>query len=121
MQIHAQFAYRAEQCLLGVVGVRLQALGDLFQSPAFDVLHQSHFDQIRSQYEWEAVTRPLINFCEAPYIAADKPHLKQISLVEPGISSWSGLPGKILETVRNYGLPTLLEKSKEYLRWKLKR
>jgi glycosyltransferase involved in cell wall biosynthesis len=98
-----------------------RALLELLEIPNPHQHYQSHFDQIRSQYEWEAVTRPLINFCEAPYIAADKPHLKQISLVEPGISSWSGLPGKILETVRNYGLPTLLEKSKEYLRWKLKR
>jgi hypothetical protein len=38
MQIDAQLADRAEQRLLGVVGVRLQTLGYLFQPPAFDVL-----------------------------------------------------------------------------------
>lgn len=98
-----------------------RALLELLEIPNLRQHYQPYFDQIRPHYEWEVVTRPLIKFCETPYIAADKPYLKQISVVEPGISSWVSLPGKIFETVRNYGLPTLLERSKEYIRWKLKR
>jgi glycosyltransferase involved in cell wall biosynthesis len=95
-----------------------QVLLDMLAIPNLRQHYQANFDQVRARYEWEAVMGPLIQFCEAPYLAADKPHLKQIALVEKGLSAWWSLPGKTLQTLTNLGLAGFVHKAKEYWRWR---
>jgi glycosyltransferase involved in cell wall biosynthesis len=98
-----------------------QALVELLTTPDLRQQYQPRFEQIRVRYEWETVMAPLIKFCEAPYRAADKHYLKRITLAEAGTSAWWSLPGKVWQTVRNYGAMSLIPKAKEYLKWKLQR
>jgi glycosyltransferase involved in cell wall biosynthesis len=98
-----------------------QALVDLLTTPDLRQQYQPRFERVRARYEWETVMAPLIKFCEAPYLAADKHYLKRITLVEVGTSAWWSLPGKIWQIVRNYGAMGLIPKAKEYLKWKLQR
>jgi hypothetical protein len=78
-----------------------------FLTPNLRQQYQPQFDQVRSRYMWETVMQPLINFCESPYQAADKPYLHQIPLVESGQSSWQSLPGKVWHTTKRYGVRQL--------------
>jgi hypothetical protein len=97
-----------------------QALVEFATTTNLRQYYQPHFERIRANYEWETVMAPLLEFCQTPYLAADKAHLKQIALAEPGISTWGSLPGKILQITRNYGVRELMRKIKEYGQWKLK-
>lgn len=98
-----------------------QALVELLEIPDLRQRYESRFEQVRLDYAWETVMAPLVEFCQAPYIAPDKPHLKHIPLVEKGTSSWWSLPGKSLQTVRSYGVKGLTHRARDYLQWKLKR
>jgi hypothetical protein len=98
-----------------------QVLVELLTTPNLRQQYQPCFERVRAGYEWETVMAPLIKFCEAPYSAADKDHLKHINLVEAGTAAWLSLPGKIWQIVRNYGPQALIPKAKEYLQWKLQK
>ncbi len=98
-----------------------RVLLDLLETSDLRQRYKPNFDRIRTTYEWETVVQPLIKFCEAPYVAADKPHLNHIPLVESGVSSWWTLPQKILRTARRYGLAELFRRTQEFIRWKLQR
>ncbi|HXV98068.1 MAG TPA: glycosyltransferase, partial [Anaerolineae bacterium] len=98
-----------------------QVLVELLTTPNLRPQYQPCFERVRASYEWETVMAPLIKFCEAPYLAADKDHLKRITLVEAGTAAWWSLPGKIWQIMRNYGPQKLIPKAKEYLQWKLQK
>ncbi len=98
-----------------------QSLVELTSIPDLRQHYQPHFERIRARYEWETVMAPLLEFCQTPYLAADKPHLRQIALAEPGLTPWWSLPGKVLQAAKNYGVRESIGKIKEYLQWKLKR
>lgn len=98
-----------------------QVLLDMLAVPNLRQHYQPNFDRVRARYEWEAVMAPLIQFCEAPYLAADKPYLRNIAPIQPGVSAWWSLPGKTFQTLKNFGLAKLIYKAKEYWRWKLQK
>lgn len=98
-----------------------QALLDLLATPNLRQHYQASFERIRASYEWETVMRPLIQFCNAPYFAADRPYLKQIPMIESGQSEIWSLPGKVRQTLKHFGLTGLSYKIQEYLRWKLQK
>lgn len=98
-----------------------QVLLEMLAVPNLRQHYQPNFDRVRARYEWEAVMAPLIQFCEAPYRSADKPYLRNIASVEPGVSAWWSLPGKTFQTLKNFGLAGLIHKTKEYWRWKLQK
>jgi glycosyltransferase involved in cell wall biosynthesis len=101
------------------VGQIIQTLLMLLRTPNLRQVYQPQFDQVRSRYMWETVMQPLINFCESPYQAADKPYLHQVPLLEPGQSSWQSLPGKVWYTAKRYGVRQLAMQMRDFLRWKL--
>jgi len=103
----------------GDVNYVSQALLELLETPNLRQHYKANFDRVRAAYEWETVMAPLIEFCAAPYRAADKPYLKQISLVESGVSSWRLLPAKIWRTLKSYGIGGLTYRIKDYIKWKL--
>ena len=43
--------------------------------------YQAAFQKARTAFTWENVTRPLVNFCNQPHLAPDKPFLKKKFLV----------------------------------------
>lgn len=98
-----------------------QALLELLATPNLRQTYQPHFEQIRQKYKWETVMTPLLEFCAAPHLAADKVQLRHIPLAETGTATWGSLPGKIWRLARRYGLRELMPKAKEYLRWKLQK
>jgi hypothetical protein len=95
-----------------------QMLIELSSIPDLRQEYQPQFERVREKYEWEAVMTPLIKFCEAPYLAADKEHLRRIPLAQASSAAWWLLPGKIWRTAKNYGGRELIAKVKEYLHWK---
>ncbi len=102
----------------GDVEQAAQALDQMLAIPDLRQHYKPHFDRVRPHYEWETVMAPLLEFCQAPYLAPDKPHLKHIPPAQPGTSSWWMLPGKILRTARYYGLRSLAQQARRYLQWK---
>lgn len=71
---------------------------------------QSAFTQLVSRYQWKAVSQPLMQFCQSPYQAPDKPYLQSHFLM--GIRR--SLPYKVYRALRMGGLPGLLRQTKEY-------
>ncbi|MDM8527792.1 glycosyltransferase [Anaerolineales bacterium HSG24] len=98
-----------------------QAILSMTESPNHSQQYQSYFEQARQQYQWEQVMQPLIQFCHAPYHAADKPFLSQLPLVETGQSAWYLMPQKLWHNARRYGWQQTVSETQKYITWKLRR
>jgi len=103
-----------------VDGVARAILATL-DNPTMRTEYASRFRQVADHYHWEVVTRPLVDFCAAPYMSPDKAYLHQsaFSIKRPG--SWWQISAKSWRALRLSGVSGLLRQSGEYLRWKMKR
>jgi len=92
-----------------------QAMLELLAMPNLRQDYQPQFARMRRQYEWETVMQPLIQFCHAPYRAADKPYLADLIGLENGQQS---LIKKGWQTLKRAGPRGLLSEISRYLYWK---
>lgn len=98
-----------------------ETLVEMLQTKDLREHYKPHFDLIRSQFEWEQVMLPLINFCESPRLAPDKPYLAHIPIFVQSESAWWRLPGKTIEALHDYGLAGAVYKIHEYIQWRMKK
>jgi glycosyltransferase involved in cell wall biosynthesis len=94
-----------------------QAILSLLDNPTWRANAATRFNQIAADYQWEVVTRPLVRFCAAPYIAPDKTYLRQRPLPLGKQGSTLHLLTKSWRALRMGGLSGFLQQSAEYLRW----
>lgn len=102
-----------------VEGVAQTILG-LLNNSALRAGYASRARQLATRYRWDVVTRPLMEFCAAPYIAPDKPYLRQNPLSDKQ-SALRHLLSKGQRALQLDGLPGFLRQSRRYLRWKINR
>lgn len=95
-----------------------KAIMDLLDTSHLRETYQPRFRQVAAKYHWEAVTRPLVDFCTNPRLGPDKTYLKDIPLFEDVRTPWWSLPGKSWRVVKQLGLRGLSHKIGEYLRWR---
>jgi hypothetical protein len=96
----------------------VKAVLDLLNTPNLRAVYGDSFHKVAAQYRWEAVARPLVDFCLAPHTAADKAYLRR-SAVGRWLDQWGPLAGKAGQAIRQQGPGGLLHKVAEYLRWRL--
>jgi glycosyltransferase involved in cell wall biosynthesis len=96
-----------------------QAILTLLANPTLRADCAPRFREMAARYYWGVVTRPLVEFCAAPYLAPDKAYFHQRpSLVEKQ-GSWWHLLAKGWRALRLGGVSGLLRQSGEYLRWRV--
>lgn len=98
-----------------------RAILTILDNPTMRADYTLRFQQVAARYRWEAVTRPLVDFCAAPYVAPDKAYLRQRPCLTKRPNSWRQLPAKSWRAVRLGGVTGLLRQSVEYLRWKTRK
>jgi glycosyltransferase involved in cell wall biosynthesis len=96
-----------------------QTLLSLLDNPTLRADIAARFQKVAANYHWDVVTRPLLEFCSAPYIAPDKPYLRHKTPSTPKPTSMWRLPAKAWRALRLGGLSGLFRQTDEYLRWKL--
>jgi glycosyltransferase involved in cell wall biosynthesis len=97
-----------------------QAILALLNNPTPRADYAARAQQVAADYRWESVTRPLVKFCAAPYVAPDKAYLRAVPFSNEERTSWWQLPAKGWRALRLGGLSGFLQQSREYLRWKIK-
>lgn len=80
--------------------------------------YQTRMADITTQYQWESVTQPLIDFCANPYFAPDKAYLKETPLIETGPTPYWQLPFKAWQIFRSGGFQGLWRALNQYIVWK---
>lgn len=91
----------------------------LLANPTLRAESAPRFRQMATRYRWEAVTRPLVKFCAAPYLAPDRAYLRQRQLSAEQRSSGRRLLSKGWRALRLGGISGLLRQTGEYLRWRM--
>ncbi len=95
-----------------VAGVA-QAILEWVDTPDLRPNLAARFRQVARQFQWEVVTQPLIAFCQAPRLAADKPHNRPTKRVES-----TSLLNKSWRTIRLGGFAAFWQEVRSYWRWK---
>ena len=98
-----------------------EAILSLLDTPNLREAYRPRFERVAADYRWDAVTRPLVEFCRAPRIAPDKPYLRGASMFEVGPTPWWRLPGKAWRALQLGGVRGLARQVGAYRRWLLTR
>jgi glycosyltransferase involved in cell wall biosynthesis len=75
--------------------------------------------RIAARYRWDAVVQPLVRFCMDPHMAPDKVYLGTRPSSMHGRTGPSPLLSKACRTLLQDGFSVLIQRSGQYLRWKL--
>ena len=92
-----------------------QAILSMLSNPALRADCAPRFRQMAARYHWEVATRPLVEFCAAPYLAPDKAY-RHLSIEKQ--RSWWRLLAKGWRALRLGGASGFLRQSSEYIRWR---
>jgi glycosyltransferase involved in cell wall biosynthesis len=98
------------------------AITDLLDTPNLRSEYKSRFEAVAPTLSWPNVARPLIDFCQAPYFAADR-ELVGGSAEVKGISeipAWQRYVRKGYRYLRTGEVKTLWEELKRYLAWRFR-
>jgi glycosyltransferase involved in cell wall biosynthesis len=100
-----------------------QAILNLLNDPTSRADHATQFRKVAADYHWDVVVRPLIDFCASPSFAPDKDYLRQRRLLGDVTrqDSWRRLLLKSRRALQLGGVSGLLERGKEYIRWRARR
>jgi len=79
----------------------------------------SSASRIAARYQWDAVIQPLVRFCRDPHMARDRVYLRQASSSTCSRTGPRLLLSKAWRTLLQDGLPILIQRSSQYLRWKM--
>lgn len=74
------------------------------------------FRTLATQFTWERVAQPLVDFCHNPSFAADRPFRQQYQM-EPTSTGPVALLRKSWQAVRLGGIMGLIKEVRAYLRW----
>jgi len=105
----------------GDVDGLVEAILSLVDVPNLRQAYCPRFERVAATYHWEAVARPLIEFCTAPHIAPDEEYVRKMSRLDVGPTPWWQLPGKAWYALRAGGLRGLARQVDAYRRWVLNR
>ena len=76
------------------------------------------FADLAETFHWASVARPIVQFCQQPWMAPDRAWLS-VDVTRPAIkpSPWWTLPGKAWHYIRRGGPGALLRAVRMYVRW----
>jgi glycosyltransferase involved in cell wall biosynthesis len=94
-----------------------EAILSLLDTPNLREVYRPRFEQVAVTYRWDAVVRPLVEFCLSPRVAPDKAYLQKVVGLEVGPTPWWGLPGKAWRALRLGGVRGLARQVSDYGRW----
>jgi glycosyltransferase involved in cell wall biosynthesis len=77
------------------------------------------FGRIASRYRWDVVTRPLLEFCDSPYLAPDRDYAHRRSNAVRNRNSLPHLLANAWRALRLGGIGGLLRASREYVQWRM--
>ncbi len=97
-----------------------QATVEMLNDTTLRQRYQANIDNIISKYQWETVTKPLIEFCANPYLAPDKAYIHNIPTMEVGPTQYWKLPQKAWQAYKNNGLVGFLWQLGRYITWQQK-
>ena len=95
-----------------------QAIIEMLNAPEIRQKYQANLESVVAKYQWEVVTKPLIEFCAQPYFAPDKAYLKSTLVIEVGPTPYWKLPQKAWRILKDGGLRGFLRQLKGYVLWK---
>lgn len=87
----------------------------LLALPDLRVQKAALFKVLAEQYRWDTVVQPLVDFCAAPYCAADRSYVKQQEAMGARPKSWWN---KVRQAVRSGGPRELWRQARAYLHWR---
>jgi glycosyltransferase involved in cell wall biosynthesis len=94
-----------------------EAILSLLDTPNLRAAYRLRFEQVAATYCWDAVVRPLVEFCLSPHIASDKAYVQETVAFEAGPTPWWKLPGKAWHALRLGGVRGLARQVSNYRRW----
>jgi glycosyltransferase involved in cell wall biosynthesis len=98
------------------------AILELLDTPNLRAAYASRFEATAPMFSWPNAARPLVDFCQAPYFAADRT-LRATSVDGKAISeipAWQRYLRKGYRYLSTGEVGTLWEELKRYLAWRLK-
>jgi glycosyltransferase involved in cell wall biosynthesis len=95
----------------------VEAILSLLETPNLREVYRPRFERVAAAYQWDIVTRPLIEFCASPRLAPDKAYLRESPLLEFGPTPWWRLPGKAWHALQLGGIHGLAHQIGEYRHW----
>jgi glycosyltransferase involved in cell wall biosynthesis len=96
------------------------AIVDLLETPTLRAEYSSRFEAIAPAFSWPNVARPLVTFCQAPYLAADRGLVAASSGVEDisETPTWQRRLRKAYRYLRTGEIKTLWGELRRYLAWR---
>lgn len=103
-----------------VAGVARTIL-DLLNRPTLRADYAAKLEQVAADYRWDAVCRPLIRFCRAPYFSPDKAYLQEKSASADLNRLDPSLWNKGLRALKIGGVTGLWRQIRQYIRWRVRK
>lgn len=91
------------------------ALLELLSIPNLRDTYRARFERVAGQWTWDRVARPLVEFCQHPWFAADR-GLRPGAESPPPLTPWWLLPVQARRAFQRGGLRTLYQEMRSYLR-----
>ena len=106
----------ARLCIPGDVEGIAQAILEWADTPNLRTDLAAQFHQVANQFQWEIVTKPLVDFCQMPHFAPDKQKLQFSSQAKN-----RSLFGKGWNALQLGGFSGLWQEVRNYWQWKTSR
>jgi glycosyltransferase involved in cell wall biosynthesis len=91
------------------------AVLELLSTPDLLDTYRARSENVTGQWTWDRVTRPLVEFCEHPWVAADRGHRRIAATTTPFIPWWL-LPAQAWRALQRGGLRALCRGMRFHLR-----
>jgi glycosyltransferase involved in cell wall biosynthesis len=89
-----------------------QAILDMLALPDLRSHHRPHFERVSRRFTWDAVAQPIVDYCRAPYLAADRGRLAE----PPPTPRWR-LPLRAGRILMERGISGLAQETRSYVSW----
>lgn len=102
----------------GDPGAMAETIVSMLGDPQEMVEVRSRVQRVSKQFQWSKTLRPLIEYCDDPWFAADRPHGQRESArpaTTPPRQSFRGLARKSYESIRAQGVRSTLRHIQVYL------
>ena len=93
------------------------AILDMVNVPDLRARHAPQFERVATNFRWDVVTHPLVEFCAQPKIAPDKDYLRDTDVFRAKSTPWWGLPARAVHALRSGGVQGLRRQTAQYVHW----